>query len=74
MFDRKIIGFLQDEQNDWVAELECGHTQHMRHNPPWVTRPWVVTSEGRQSHLGMTVVCKKCEPERAAGAQARHDG
>jgi Protein of unknown function (DUF3565) len=74
MFDRKIIGFLQDEQNDWVAELECGHTRHMRHNPPWVTRPWVVTSEGRQSHLGMTVVCKKCESERAAGAQARHDG
>jgi hypothetical protein len=74
MSDRKIIGFQQDQQNVWVAQLECGHTLHMRHNPPWVTRPWVITSEGRQSHFGMTVVCNKCEPERASGAEAQHDG
>jgi hypothetical protein len=31
---RKIVGFHLDERKDWVAELECGHQQHVRHNPP----------------------------------------
>ena len=30
--------------HDWVAELECGHTQHVRHDPPWTNRPWVSLS------------------------------
>ena len=38
--DRRIAGFHQDELGDWVAELDCGHTQHVRHNPPWQLRPW----------------------------------
>ena len=25
----------------------CGHRQHVRHNPPFVTRPWTVTAAGR---------------------------
>ena len=41
---RKIIGFHLDEQLDWVAELECGHQQHIRHNPPWTERHWVTCS------------------------------
>lgn len=45
--ERRIIGFHQDEHDDWVADLECGHTQHVRHDPPWQNRPWVVTPEGR---------------------------
>jgi hypothetical protein len=32
---QKIVGFHQDEHADWVAELQCGHTQHVRHHPPW---------------------------------------
>src|SRR5262249_8363555 len=24
----------------WVAELECGHNPHVRHDPPWECRPW----------------------------------
>ena len=35
MTKQKIIGFHQDEDGDGVAELGCGHTQHVRHNPPW---------------------------------------
>jgi len=38
-----------------------GHTQHVRHNPPWQLRPWVVTDEGRLSKLGYELHCKKCE-------------
>jgi len=44
--EQPITGFHLDEENDWVAELACGHFQHVRHKPPWVERPWVVTEEG----------------------------
>ncbi|MDZ7689945.1 MAG: DUF3565 domain-containing protein [Balneolaceae bacterium] len=56
-----IIGYHKDEQDDWVARLECGHTQHVRHNPPWMLRPWVTTQEGRESRLGKLLDCKKCD-------------
>jgi hypothetical protein len=58
-----IIGFHQDEQGDWVADLSCGHTQHVRHRPPWTLRPWVVQEEGRRRHLGAILMCKKCVEE-----------
>jgi len=58
--ERAIIGFHQDEFDDWVADLQCGHTQHVRHQPPWQERPWVVNEEGRADHLGQTLGCKKC--------------
>ena len=59
--DRKIVGFHQDEQQHWVAELACGHDQHARHDPPWTNRPWVVSAEGRSQALGRTLNCRKCE-------------
>lgn len=55
-----IIGFHQDEHDDWVADLQCGHSQHVRHQPPWQMRPWVISAEGRASQLGQTLSCKKC--------------
>jgi hypothetical protein len=58
---RKIVGFHQDQVGDWVADLECGHTQHVRHHPPFELRPWVVTPEGRASKLGVKLDCKKCD-------------
>jgi hypothetical protein len=58
---RKIVGFHQDEHQDWVAELECGHNQHVRHNPPWTNCPWVVTPQGRQDHIGHELLCPACE-------------
>ena len=58
---RKIVGFHQDQVGDWVADLECGHTQHVRHHPPFELRPWVVTPEGRESKLGVDLDCKKCD-------------
>jgi hypothetical protein len=56
-----ITGFHRDEENDWVAELACGHFQHQRHKPPWIERPWVESSEGRAQALGKTLACKKCD-------------
>jgi hypothetical protein len=61
MTERRIVGFHQDEEQQWVADLECGHTQHVRHDPPWQLRPWVVTEEGRQRFIGATLNCVKCE-------------
>lgn len=61
--ERLIIGFHQDGEGDWVAELECGHNQHVRHDPPWQERPWVLSSEGRGSRLGTRLICRLCGAE-----------
>jgi len=44
-----------------VAELACGHFQHVRHVPPWIERAWVTTREGRQAALGRLLHCRKCD-------------
>ena len=54
-----ITGYHQDEENDWVAELQCGHFQHVRHQPPFVSRPWVQTAAGRLSRIGRHLACRK---------------
>ena len=59
--DKPIVGYHQDDEQHWVAELECGHNQHVRHDPPWTNRPWVVTAEGRAQKLGALLPCKKCD-------------
>lgn len=56
-----ITGFHKDNANDWVAELACGHFQHVRHNPPWQNRPWVESQQGREAVLGEQLNCKKCD-------------
>lgn len=64
--EQPIIGYHKDKEEHWVAELECGHHQHVRHNPPWQLRPWLLKSEGRKKHIGYQLDCKKCdraEPE-----------
>jgi hypothetical protein len=58
---RRVVGFHQDDHQDWVAELDCGHNQHVRHDPPFQMRPWVITEEGRRSRLGIELECKKCD-------------
>ncbi|MAU01068.1 MAG: GNAT family acetyltransferase [Anaerolineaceae bacterium] len=62
--EQPIVGFHQDEVGDWVADLACGHTQHVRHNPPFSNRPWVLTQEGRRRFLGFVLNCKLCDEER----------
>ena len=62
--ERRITGFHQDDEGHWVAELECGHTRHVRHQPPWEERPWVLTGEGRSSRLGTLITCAECVLER----------
>ena len=68
---RKIIGFHQDAAQEWVADLACGHQQHVRHAPPWFNHPWVVSPEGRRSRLGSTLDCKHCDHHAQASARGR---
>jgi hypothetical protein len=63
---RAIVGYHQDPEGHWVAELECGHSQHVRHLPPWQNRPWVTTPEGRDSFLGRALPCALCSPTKQA--------
>ena len=55
-----IVGYHCDEEGDWVAELGCLHYQHVRHDPPWTNREWVLNDAGRQSKLGRLLNCVKC--------------
>jgi hypothetical protein len=61
--DRRIVGFRHDDEGHWVAELECGHGQHVRHDPPWQRRDWVTTPEGRARYLGAALPCARCLDE-----------
>jgi hypothetical protein len=61
--ERRIVRFEQDDEQHWVAELECGHRQHVRHTPPWQTREWVLTEAGRAAHLGSPLQCPFCEAQ-----------
>lgn len=58
---RAMTGFHQDSEAHWVAELSCGHTQHVRHRPPLELRQWVVSPEGRSARLGQTLDCIRCD-------------
>jgi hypothetical protein len=61
--NRPIVGYHQDEFDDWVADLACGHGQHVRHQPPFSTRLWVLTEEGRVGRLGTVLNCRRCDEE-----------
>jgi hypothetical protein len=66
--ERVIVGFHKDEEEHWVADLDCGHTRHVRHQPPWQNRPWVITEEGRTQFLGTHLGCVRCDEERVIAA------
>lgn len=59
--NQAITGYHKDAEGHWVAQLACVHNQHVRHDPPWMNRAWVITPEGRQSMLGHVLQCVKCD-------------
>lgn len=59
--EQPITGYHKDEENHWVAELACGHNQHVRHQPPFICRPWVIAEVGRAEMIGYLLKCKKCD-------------
>ena len=58
---RSVVGFYQDEEGHWAARLDCGHSIHVRHDPPWTIRDWVTTQAGRARRVGSLMDCKKCD-------------
>jgi len=58
---RTIVGFHEDDAADWVAELDCHHGQHVRHEPPFRDRPWVLTESGRADRIGSPIECPLCD-------------
>jgi hypothetical protein len=63
---RRIIGFEQDANGDWIALLDCGHRRHVRHSPPFIDRPWTLTERGRAAQLGRPIECRTCASEAAS--------
>ena len=61
--ERAITGWSCDEHGDWVAHLVCGHRQHVRHNPPFQERPWVLTAASRERWIGRPLGCRLCDEE-----------
>jgi hypothetical protein len=68
---RRITSFHQDEASQWIADLECGHTQHVRHDPPWTLRPWVLTEEGRNGFIGRELTCAECARDQGSEKATR---
>ena len=58
---RAISGYHRDDKREWVAELSCGHGQHVRHRPPFQLREWVLDAEGRSSKIGKPLDCPLCD-------------
>jgi tellurite resistance-related uncharacterized protein len=44
-----------------VAELACLHNQHVRHQPPFQERPWVMDESGRAARVGAELECPLCD-------------
>jgi tellurite methyltransferase len=63
---RTIVGFEQDASGDWVAELSCGHRQHIRHRPPFEVRPWVLDAGARDAKIGTLRDCPLCHESESA--------
>jgi tellurite methyltransferase len=69
---RSIIGFHKDLEQHWVAELDCGHCQHTRHEPPFFSRPWVIIEAGRLEHIGQLLNCVLCDREEMPDGYASY--
>jgi len=58
---RTIVGFRQDDVGDWIADLACLHSQHVRHQPPFRDRPWVLDPSARAARIGSDLDCPLCD-------------
>jgi tellurite resistance-related uncharacterized protein len=58
---RTAVGFHPDTDGHWVAELSCWHSQHVRHQPPFRERGWVLDPAGRAAHVGAPFDCPLCD-------------
>lgn len=69
---QSIIGYHKDNEGHWVAQLDCGHNQHVRHDPPIMIREWVTTQSGRDAMLGYRLECPKCDENAPKDERPHH--
>ena len=67
---RAITGFELDDEQQWVADLSCGHRQHTRHAPPFVEREWVLVEAERNARLGAPLDCVRCDRQELPDGHA----
>lgn len=73
--ERTITGFHEDDCDDYVADLACGHGQHVRHQPPFRLRPWIVDPVQHAERIGATLDCPLCDrAERPSGLRFARSG
>jgi|GEM_PF-893351 len=60
----KIIRFHKDEKGDWIVDLDCGHSRHMRHDPPWSNMDWIHSSEARWDRMQQPIECRSCDERK----------
>jgi tellurite methyltransferase len=65
-----IVGYHLDDEAIWVADLDCGHRQHIRHKPPFQNAAWVTTEDGRAQKLGSFLPCRLCRMPRLPACAA----
>jgi tellurite methyltransferase len=58
---RAMVGFRRDDEGDWVAELSCLHSQHVRHEPPFREAAWIEDDEERARRVGEPLDCPLCD-------------
>ena len=58
---RTMTGFRRDENGEWVAELSCLHSQHIRHLPTFSQAAWIEDDEERQRRVGEPLDCPLCD-------------
>lgn len=56
-----MTGFRQDDMGDWVAQLSCLHSQHLRHDPPFRETAWVLDETSRRERVGQALDCPRCD-------------
>ena len=58
---RAMTGFRLDDEGDWVAELSCLHSQHIRHDPPFWEAAWIEDEMERAGRIGQPLDCSLCD-------------
>ena len=58
---RRIIGFRLDDRGEWIADLSCLHSQHVRDQPAFRDHGWVLTEAGRAARVGTEIACPLCD-------------
>jgi tellurite methyltransferase len=61
LFRSVIVGFRRDALGDWVADLSCSHSQHVRHQAPFRLAPWVLDDAEREARRGSPLDCPPCD-------------